>query len=152
MASEPEPDSTTAAAAPLNPEPQSSAVLRCSAAWERTFELASLLPKKERKRAEFDSFATDQACEAFRNAMPPLTSYRNIQDQIACIGYAMLHGIFSDDECENLLQCAKVALAALRAQPPAATRSSTRSPAVSPAPEDLPSLAAVSAAPKGQNQ
>lgn len=99
---------------------QNAAVAQCAQAWQRTHELASLLPNKERFEPEYDGFAEKQARAAFRDAMPSVAGYENIQDFIACTSYATLHGIFDPEECERLLACAKLAMAALRARPPAA--------------------------------
>lgn len=111
MNDQPQSSSTT-------PPPQNSAVLRCATAWQRTYDLVSLQPKKERTKTEnYDQFAEEHAEAAFRDAMPPLDGQRNIQDFIACTSYALLHNIFLPDDCERLLNCAKIALAAHRSQP-----------------------------------
>jgi len=118
MADQTEPQSSTATLTPSDPpNPHSSAVDRCAKAWSRTRELVSLIPRKERNRPEFDSFADDQASAAFRNAMPPLIGFENILEYIACVAYAMLHNIMLPNECARLFDAAKFALTVARTEP-----------------------------------
>jgi hypothetical protein len=95
------------------------AIDRCVKVWHRTFDLASTDPEDEKLSLfdKDDDFAWKQAAKSFRSAMPPLAGYDNIRDFIACITYAMLHGVFGGDECQQLFGAAKVAMALLRTQP-----------------------------------
>jgi hypothetical protein len=103
--------STTPAPTPTDPPAApASAVDRCAQAWKRNYELASLLPKKERHREEYDRFVNDEAASAFRDAMPPLIGLQNIQEYIACVAYAQLHDIFTIPECQRLFETARFAL------------------------------------------
>jgi hypothetical protein len=92
------------------PTAAASAVDRCAQAWKRTYELASLLPKKARHEKEYDSFANGESASAFRDTMPPLIGLQNIQEYVACVAYAQLHGIFSIPECQRLFETARFAL------------------------------------------
>jgi hypothetical protein len=116
MPDQPESASTTTPSAPAA-DPQESAVDRCARAWKRTYELASLLPRKERHEQEYDSFANGESARAFRDAMPPLVGFQNIQDYIGCVAYAQLHDIFTVPECQRLFDTAKFALTVVRVDP-----------------------------------
>lgn len=117
-------------ATPIDPPAsQPTAVDRCAAAWKRTQELTSLLPKRERHAKEIDYFVNEQAASAFRDAMPPLIGLQNIQEYIACVAYASLHEIFRDSECQRLFDCAKFALAVVAPnRVPKITRQEAQSP------------------------
>ncbi len=105
-------------------EPETSslsnpAVARCAEAWDRTYHLASIDPEDdslEPSHNNSDFFACQQADIAFRNAMPPLCGYQNIQNFIACVAYARLRKIIYPDDAGELLFAAQVALSAIRAQ------------------------------------
>jgi len=115
---------TTAIAEPKNqgPEPDSlnnAAIKRCTKAWERTFDLASIHPDDESLAVvgDEDEFAAERAAMAFREALPPLVGYENIRDFIACVTYGMLNATLQSDECRDLLGAAKIAVAILKSQP-----------------------------------
>jgi hypothetical protein len=116
MSDQPEPSPVTSPSAPAA-DPQESAVDRCARAWKRTCELASLLPKKERHEKEYDRFVDRESSRAFRDAMPPLIGFQNIQDYIGCVAYAQLHDIFTVPECQRLFDTAKFALTVVCAEP-----------------------------------
>ncbi len=103
----------------LGETPINDSFERCLQAWNRTYTLASIDPGDTRLAPTSDRddrFAREQGSIAFRDAMPPLVGHHNISDFIACTTYAMLRGIFGSEESRDLLQAAKVALAALRVQ------------------------------------
>jgi hypothetical protein len=54
------------------------------------------------------------AKSAFLRNMPPLDSFENVRDFIACVTFAEVANIIEHYEAENLLSSAKVALAAVR--------------------------------------
>lgn len=138
MTDQPEPAPATA------PE---EAVLLCTNAWKRAYDLSFIDAERQNHEREKEQeerqalqeqngddpddeyedddedeidperFARRQAAAAFRDAIPPLSGYENACGFIACVTYAMLHDILSYPECQNLLAASKVALAALRVQP-----------------------------------
>jgi len=97
------------------------ALERCSKAWHRFFDLASIDPRDENLNCiednERNAFAIEQAANAYRDAMPLLLSYENIRDFIACTAHGMLQHVFDLDECRELLGAAKIAMALLKTQP-----------------------------------
>jgi hypothetical protein len=108
----------------LQPESENlnnQALDRCIKAWHRNFNLASINPRDQSLNfLDVDAasvFAGEQGALAFREAMPLLISYENIRDFIACTTYAMLTNIFDKDDCRELLNAAKIAMALLRTNP-----------------------------------
>jgi hypothetical protein len=90
---------------------QNPAVFRCTRACNRA---------AKRKRAEI---GTDEDAEVivaiaakskYLRSMPPLDSWENIRDFIACVTFAEAVGLILHYEAENFLSSAKVALAAVR--------------------------------------
>src|SRR5271165_1111947 len=71
----------------------------------------------EREKGVGDYEASEKGAEAYRNAMPCLTTYANIRDFIACVTYGMLCHVIRNDDATKLLYASQVALGALRAQP-----------------------------------
>ena len=53
--------------------------------------------------------AYKKACDAYREAMPPLTGDENIRDFIACVGHGMLLRVIGENEATKLLYAAQVA-------------------------------------------
>ena len=93
---------------------QNPAVFRCMRACNRA---------AKRKRAEI---GTDEEAEVivastakakYLRSMPPLDSWENIRDFIACVTFAEVVGLILHHEAENFLFSAKVALAAVRNEP-----------------------------------
>src|SRR5580658_187012 len=77
----------------------------------------------KRKRAEI---GTDEDAEVivasaakskYLRSMPPLDSWENVRDFIACVTFAEVVGLILHYEAENFLFSAKVALAAVRNEP-----------------------------------
>lgn len=59
-------------------------------------------------------FETNQrAEEAYRLAIPDISSYENIRDFVACVTHGMLLNVILYDEGTKLLYAARVALAAI---------------------------------------
>lgn len=118
-----EPECSYSAALTVDPSapqisaPQGSAVDRCAEAWKRAHDLASLVPKKQRHEEEYDRFVNGESARAFRDAMPPLIGFENIQEYIACVAYAELHEIFTYPERQRLFECARFALSVIRPEP-----------------------------------
>jgi hypothetical protein len=101
------------------------AIKRCTKAWKRTFDLASIHPDDESLAlvGEEDEFAFQRAGIAFCEALPPLIGYENIRDFIACVTYGLVDGTLHSEECHELLGAAKIAMALLKAQPKSRTPS-----------------------------
>jgi hypothetical protein len=90
---------------------QNPAVFRCVRACNRA---------ARRKRAEL---GTDEDAEVlvavaakakYLRSMPPLDTWENVRDFIACVTFAEVVGLILHYEAENFLSSAKVALAAVR--------------------------------------
>lgn len=73
------------------------------------------MPAKKRVDDDYDFFTRRKCQAAFRKAMPPLAGHQNIQDFIACTAYALVNDILLPQQCQQLFNCAKYALSALRA-------------------------------------
>lgn len=85
----------------------SDAVARCCQAWNLTLEAAS------KKGINIVSCHL-RANEAFRNAMPPLSSAKNIRDFIACTAFGMMANTIDYAFAPKLLYAAQMAHAAQR--------------------------------------
>lgn len=86
---------------------RNSAVELCRQAYDRAIE--------ESKARNLDDFDTDEeACNAFREALPHLVTAIGIRDFIACVTYGMLIRVFDHATCTKLLYAAQVAVGALR--------------------------------------
>jgi hypothetical protein len=88
------------------------AVARCMNAWENAYHA-------EFAKCEDEEDASEEAQNAYRDAMPPLSGYENIRDFIACVVNAMLIGAIEDNQGTKLLYGAQVALTTVRRQPAA---------------------------------
>ena len=92
-----------------SPSFSNPAVANCCKAWKRVFRAAL---------AADDSFhAPERAGEAYRAAMPPLSSRENCLDFIACVAHGMLLGAIHEKNGTKLLYAAQVALTAAGAPP-----------------------------------
>ena len=96
------------------------AAIRCCKAWRQAYsdEIAKHSSKRDARTA---------ASEAYRLAMPTLSSEESIRDFIACAAHGILLGAFKDRQGSQLLYAAQVASGAI-----ARTRKSHRQ-------RDLPS-------------
>ena len=64
---------------------------------------------KSRAAGKTEYFASRDAHDAYREAMPDLTSFSEIQDFIACIGRGILIKAIDDSEASKLLVAARIA-------------------------------------------
>ena len=90
-----------------NPALQNPAVARCCKAWKRVY-------RAEGAEDEYD--APRKAAEAYRAALPPLTSRENCRDFIACVAQGMLLGAIAEKDGGKLLYAAQIALSASASQ------------------------------------
>jgi hypothetical protein len=90
-----------------NPALSNAAVARCCKAWKRVY-------RAEGAEDEYD--APRKAAEAYRAALPPLTSRENCRDFIACIAQGMLLGAIEEKDGGKLLYAAQIALSAAASQ------------------------------------
>jgi len=88
-----------------NPSFANPAVAHCCKAWKKAFR-ASVDAGKSELTASF------QAGEAYRAAMPPLSTRDSCRDFIACVAQGILLGAVSEKDGGKLLYAAQVALAA----------------------------------------
>jgi hypothetical protein len=87
---------------------ENPSVKRCIRAWKRA---------SHNKKAAQDASSEDiddAGKSAFLRNMPPLDSFENVRDFIACVTFAEVSEVIEHYEAENLLGSAKVALAAVR--------------------------------------
>jgi len=89
---------------PLNP-----AVQRCANAYNQTYSL-------ERGKGTNGYNSQKVATASYLSLMPDVTDHDSICDFIACVTYAMVHGLLHEPHGPKLLAAAKVALSALRAK------------------------------------
>jgi hypothetical protein len=85
------------------PSLENPAVALCTEAWQE-------IHRETMDHTKSPYTAERFANKAFRPALPPLTGYRNTCDFIACVGYGMLLGAFTDATGTKLLYAAQVAL------------------------------------------
>ena len=111
------PNSTTissisaTAASSHNTGPESNrAIARCLQAWQSAFDAAH-------RQGQDKHDCEEAAAEAYKLALPPLDSYENIRDFIACITHGMFLSSFEFRDSKDYLFAAQVAVSALRAQP-----------------------------------
>ncbi len=106
------------------PTPASTnpAVARCTKAWIKTF-------RAQMAKCDFDLTAGERASEAFRAAMPPLSSRENCRDFIACVAHGTLLGAIPEQYGSKLLYAAQIALTSLgKVDSPKAAAARDRSP------------------------
>jgi hypothetical protein len=108
--------STPTPALPISPEPKPtrSALRRCCAAWKRAYDAFM----EDAPPSGFNKlYASQDAAEAYRNAMPPLYGHDGIRDFIACTAQGVLIGAITPQQSGPLLYAAQVALASLGREP-----------------------------------
>ena len=88
-----------------NPSFANLAVAHCCKVWKKTFRESFAATESEVR-------ATSNAAEAYRAAMPPLSTRDSCRDFIACVAQGMLIGAISERDGGKLLYAAQVALAA----------------------------------------
>jgi len=102
-----------------NPSFANPAVAHCCKAWKKVFRAAVDAGKSELT-------ASFQAGEAYRAAMPPLSTRDSCRDFIACVAQGILLGAVSEKDGGKLLYAAQVALAAANADRNSPDASATR--------------------------
>jgi hypothetical protein len=90
-----------------NPSFANPAVAHCCKAWKKVFRAAVDAGKSELT-------ASFQAGEAYRAAMPPLSTRDSCRDFIACVAQGILLGAIPEKDGGKLLYAAQVALAAAK--------------------------------------
>ena len=100
-----------------SPAVQNPAVARCCKAWRRVY----------RAQADDKYYAPKWAAEAYRAAMPPLTSPQNCRDFIACVAQGMLIGAIDEKDGGKLLYAVQIAVSSF------AAREKPRKPSSAPA-------------------
>jgi hypothetical protein len=88
-----------------NPAFANRAVAACCKAWKRVYSEAFAVDQCDWKAAR-------AAGEAYRAAMPPLSSRDNCVDFIACVTHGMLIGAIHENNGTKLLYAAQVAVTA----------------------------------------
>lgn len=91
----------------LDPAFRNAAIARCCRAWTDA-------QQTERANGTAGWACYLRANEAYRNAMPPLTSGKNIRDFTACIAHGLMMRVFLPHIASRLLYAAQVAARAQR--------------------------------------
>jgi len=131
----------------INDDLQSNpAVLRCCEAYSDAYDTLTAQEEEE-------YYALDQACKAYRQAMPPLLGVRNIRNFLVCATHGFAIGAIKGDEYSRFLYAVQVAYSARRARSPKAVASkqaragavkggktATQEPFPAPAQTDLTAL------------
>jgi hypothetical protein len=107
MANQPKPVEIVEEPSPALANP---AIARCAKAWEDAYR------EQMEEDEESEYFAAKKAGEAYRAALPPLTSRDNCRDFIACVAHGMLLGAIPETNAGKLLYAAQVALGAVGAE------------------------------------
>jgi hypothetical protein len=97
------------AADPSSPALANSAVARSTMAWEKAYRATF-------KETGLEVDSQKAAADAFRAALPPLTSRENSRDFIACVAQGMLLGAIDEKHGAKLLYAVQIALTAASAQ------------------------------------
>ena len=108
--------STPSPALPIGPEPKPtrSALKRCCAAWKRSFDAFM----EDAPPSGFNKlYASQEASEAYRKAMPQLSGHDGIRDFIACTARGVLIEAITPKQSAQLLHAAQVALKSLKREP-----------------------------------
>ena len=103
------------AAVDPNTVPENPAIVRCMKAWDRVMQA-------ELAHGKSWSYASVEARQPYRSAMPSLFGYENICDFIACVARGLLLGAITGEDSTILLYAAQVALATVPRQPAASKR------------------------------
>jgi len=96
-----------------SPIPENPAIARCYSEWQRVY-------KKEKAKGLSWATASNNAGQAYRMAMPPLSGQGNIRDFVACVAHGMLIGTIDGRDGTKLLYAAQVALSTIRDRPASA--------------------------------
>jgi hypothetical protein len=106
MANKPQPVEIVEEPSPALANP---AIARCAKAWEDAY-------RTQMEEDESEYGAIKKAGEAYRAALPPLTSRDNCRDFIACVAHGMLLDAIPETNAGKLLYAAQVALGAVGAE------------------------------------
>ena len=113
-----------------NPAGMTPALTCCCDAWAETL--------RENRAAGVNPVSCYiNANSAYRAAMPPLTTARNIQDFIACAAFGVMNGPIALPLVPKLLYAAQVATSNLRNSRPKSTSPKSKSKTKNPHPERL---------------
>jgi len=91
----------------LAPEFHNPAVARCCKAWNRVF-------KANQKAGPAPVLIYIRANEAFRFAMPPLSTPQDLCDFVACVTHALVLNVIPLEHAAALMDAARVASRALK--------------------------------------
>jgi hypothetical protein len=108
MANKQEPIEIEAVEKP-SPALANPAISRCAEAWDEAYN-------EQMEEDEDEYGAAKIAGEAYRAALPPLTSRDNCRDFIACVAHGILLGAIPESSAGKLLYAAQVALGAVSAE------------------------------------
>jgi|HubBroStandDraft_2_1064218.scaffolds.fasta_scaffold671124_1 hypothetical protein len=86
---------------------KNEAILRCCKAWSRAYKAAVAQGRGELSCGM-------RANEAYRVAMPPLSSQESILDFLACVSYGLLVGTVVDTIATRLMYAAQVASSVIK--------------------------------------
>ncbi len=92
-----------------NPAFANPAIARCCKAWKKVYRAAM-------EETDWEVGAAKKAGEAYRAAMPPLTSRENCRDFLTCVAHGILLGAIPEKNGGKLLYAAQIALAMANSQ------------------------------------
>jgi len=101
---------TLAAIDKPNPSTANPAIALCCKAWKKAYR-ASI------DDGDYEQWASGKAGEAYRAALPPLTTRENCRDFIACVAYGMSIGAIPERNAGKLLYAAQVVLSSFVNEP-----------------------------------
>ena len=87
-----------------------TAIESCCSVWQSVY-------KAQIAKGKNDVYASRDAAQAYRSAMPPLSGQENIGDFIACVAKRKKIGAIEGSNGTKLLYAAQVALSTIRRQP-----------------------------------
>ena len=97
-----------------HPAGPKAALRHCCVAWKRAFKAYMEDPNADVPGDEL--FASKDAGEAYRNAMPLLVGYNGARDFIACAAHGILIGAIPKEDSGQILYAAQVALSIAQSQ------------------------------------
>jgi hypothetical protein len=92
-----------------NPAFANPAIARCCKAWKKVYRAAM-------EETDWEAGAAKKAGEAYRAAMPPLTSRESCRDFLTCVAHGILLGAIAEKNGGKLLYAAQIALAMANSQ------------------------------------
>ena len=109
-----------------HPAGPKAALRHCCVAWKRAFKAYMEDPNADVPGDEL--FASKDAGEAYRNAMPLLVGYNGARDFIACAAHGILIGAIPKEDSGQILYAAQVALSIAQSQSRLPKIPATRTP------------------------